>query len=381
MEDSNLYFKVDILSSQLDKTDYPSWKINDSLNIKENNFNDILLMNNEESFDENFDNYNYIKSNEENEEKILKDSSINKGENLLNSPNIESYDFKKINEIEIKKQLKLKRNREIARNSRLRKNQYMKNVICDFNKLKNKYLKLLNIIEKCPNCHNISIHLIKEEEEKKDKIINESKISNKKNFLFTTAITIISIINIFNIPLNIMNYYKIGENNKINYLRNLDNNYKQNYSIDGIQNILINKLNSSNGDNEALYIHFAEYYSIIKDAEKIIDIKNDLSNETDKNIRILKDKEININETSEEDVKKCPKCVVEIDKKSINLKGNEFTFYLADSKFFDNNNEDGIFPKFNFEENKKENFSKIIALKCKIIAYSINDLYSKKIDF
>ena len=57
------------------------------------------------------------------------------------------------------------------------------------------------------------------------------KVSNKKKLLFSTAIAIISKINIFNIPLNIMNYYKSIYNNKIEYLRNLNNNYNLNYTI------------------------------------------------------------------------------------------------------------------------------------------------------
>ena len=61
--------------------------------------------------------------------------------------------------------------------------------------------------------------------------------------------------------------------------------------------------------------------------------------------------------------------------------GNELTFYLADrylSKYFENNNEEGKFPKFNSKE--KKIFSKIFAVKCKILAYSINDLFSEKIE-
>ena len=50
------------------------------------------------------------------------------------------------------------------------------------------------------------------------------------------------------------------------------------------------------------------------------------------------------------------------------------------SKYFENN-KDGVFPKFNFDENAKKSkgFSKIFAIKCKILAYCINDLYSEKI--
>ena len=89
--------------------------------------------------------------------------------------------------------------------------------------------------------------------------------------MFLTTITILSIINIFHIPLNIMKYYNITYNNKIEYLRSL-NDLNGNYTIEerynNTSNILINKLSSSNGDKEALYIHLAEFYSITK-GEKI----------------------------------------------------------------------------------------------------------------
>ncbi len=76
--------------------------------------------------------------------------------------------------------------------------------------------------------------------------------------------------------------------------------------------------------------------------------------------------------------------MVEVDKNSIKLGGDEFTFYLANrhlSKFFVNNT-DGVFPEINFDENNKkyDSFSKFYALKCKILAYSINELYSQKIN-
>ena len=67
-----------------------------------------------------------------------------------------------------------------------------------------------------------------------------------------------------------MNYYKSIYNNKIKYLRNLNNNYNLDYTIvdDYKENIIINKLSTTNGDNEALYIHLSEFYSITK-REKI----------------------------------------------------------------------------------------------------------------
>ena len=67
------------------------------------------------------------------------------------------------------------------------------------------------------------------------------------------------------------------------------------------------------------------------------------------------------------------------------MNGDELTFYFADrslSKFFENNMGEGIFPKFNFEEYNKnsQTLSKIFAVKCKILAYCINDLFSGKIE-
>ena len=185
-----------------------------------------------------------------------------------------------------------------------------------------------------------------------------------------------------------MNYYKSIYNNNIEYLRKLNNNYNQNYTIidnfKNDKNILINKLSTTNGDNEALYIHLAEFYSITK-REKINLKKIDFKQETNKNIKVFHENQINIDQISQNNLNDCVKCVVEVDKKSIKLGGDEFTFYLANrhlSKFFENNNQDGIFPKINFNENSKkyDSFSKFFALKCKILAYSINDLYSEKIE-
>ena len=103
-----------------------------------------------------------------------------------------------------------------------------------------------------------------------------------------------------------------------------------------------------------------------------------------KNIKVFQENQINIDQISQNKATECVKCVVELDKNSIKLGGDEFTFYLANrhlSKFFANNSEDGIFPQINFEENKKKykTFSKFFALKCKILSYSINELYSEKL--
>ena len=158
-------------------------------------------------------------------------------------------------------------------------------------------------------------------------------------------------------------------NNKRNLLENLESDY------------LINKIKSGNKD-EALLIHFGEFYSLTT-REKFFP-HNDSRNEINKNVKIYSNDTFNINNITRTNAKKCVKCMVEIDKNSIKLGGDEFTFYLVDkllSKNFMNNVEDGIFPELNFEkENKKsETFSKVFALKCKIISYSINNIYSDEI--
>ena len=47
-----------------------------------------------------------------------------------------------------------------------------------------------------------------------------------------------------------------------------------------------------------------------------------------------------------------------------------------------NNLEDGTLPEIEFDKEKlkSETFSKVFALRCKIIAYSINNIYTKKIE-
>ena len=142
----------------------------------------------------------------------------------------------------MKIELKLKRNRESARNGRLRKKEYIQNLIKENNCLKNKYEYKLNIINKCPKCkeeflskydNHIKMNENEKEKEKyNDKcdmlmVSKEPAMNNKKKFIFLTAITIISIINIFNISLDTINNNKsIYKNNE--YIRNLKTIKEQN---------------------------------------------------------------------------------------------------------------------------------------------------------
>lgn len=386
-------FKVNTNNIHYDKIEPFSLNLSESLLIKSNNIfnNNILLTaDNIEIFDREYNTLNYLESMNEdfqNENKTFKSEK----ETLSNSNKVSHSDFKAINKEEIKRQLKLKRNRESAKEGRIRKREFIQNLINENNFLKNKYKILLNIIENCPKCHETFNSNLKNEkkisENENDELNENSKISNKKKFLFATVITIISIINIFNIPLNVISYYNLSYNNKIEYLRNLGTDYSHNITIEKkyTQNLLISKLTNLNGDDEGLYLHFAEFYSINKRETIKTKIKapEDLKNELNKSIKVFHENKINKDQLNKNYATECIKCIVEIDKNSIKGGGDEFTFYLVNrhlSKAFENK-EDGVFPQIDFDENNKKynSFSKLIALKCKILSYSISDIYSEKI--
>ena len=83
---------------------------------------------------------------------------------------------------------------------------------------------------------------------------------------------------------------------------------------------------------------------------------------------------------SKEFASECTKCIVDVDKQSIKAGGNEFTFYFVDRfllKLLGNNTEEGIFKNYINDTTFKN--KKIVGLKCKILGYSINDLYLGKI--
>ena len=374
-----------------DKIEPLTLNMSESLFIKNNhifNNNIILTTDNIEIFDKEYNSMNYFDSFDEccpNGNKSFKSEK----ETLSNSNKLLYSGLKTINDDEIKRQLKLKRNRESAKEGRIRKKEFIQNLINENNFLKNKYKNLLNIIYKCPKCHqiyNFNLNNEKKISENEYTIKENSKISNKKKFLFATAIAIISIINILNIPLNIMSYYNFNYSNKIEYLRNLGTDYNHNITIKKKydHNLLISKLTNLNGDNEALYLHFAEFYSINTRETIKTKIQNpyDLKNQINKNVKVFHENQINIEQLNKNDATECVKCIVEIEKNSIKVGGDEFTFYLVNrhlSKAFENK-EDGIFPQINFDENSKKykSFSKLIALKCKILSYSISDIYSEK---
>ena len=388
-------YNINLKNEENDKAELLSLNINDSFLMKDeintyNAFKDNKLLRfSNDIIEKEFNNINCLKIFEENDdEKIINNSFKCENETISNSNKLFYKDSIIINDDTSKKQLLLKRKRELAKEGRIRKKQFIENLIKENCELKIICKNLINIIDNCPKCKEKKekLELLSKNENKNEKnnssiLDNEPKFSNKKKLLFLTGIAILSIINIFHIPLNIMSYYNFIYNNKIEYLRNLNENYTIEERYNNTSNILINKLSTSNGDKEALYIHLAEFYSITK-REKITNKSKNLEKEKDKNIKIFKENQID--QINENNVNDCVKCMVEVDKNSIKLGGDEFTFYLANrhlSKFFVNNT-DGVFPEINFDENNKkyDSFSKFYALKCKILAYSINELYSQKIN-
>lgn len=361
MDESNFYSDINnFLSPQYDIKEKPNHfplDINDSFCsslIKDKYFS----TENNDIDDNKFNQYDY--KNIFDEEKSKANNNNDKSISILNNE-------------EMKRQLKLKRKRESAKEGRLRKKLYIDNLINQLKELQIQNSILLKIISKCSKCKE-EYEKERENENKKnnknkDDYILRDKItvSNKTKLLFMTAITLLSIFNLFNIFC-----FNQGQS-KLKNKRNLSTKYKS--------DVLINKIKSPNGD-EALFIHLAEYFSLT--TREKVERKNNLDNQINKNIKIYDNNKFNINEINQTNIQYCVKCVVEIDKNSIKMGGDEFTFYLVErllSNNFINNLEDGIFPELNFEkENEKsDDFSKVFALKCKIIGYSINNIYSDKI--
>ena len=358
MDDSNFYTKINFLNQQNDKRERLS---HFSLDINDSFYSSFLKDKYISTENNDIDDKSFNMHDFENIFDKEKEDINNLNDNKINITNKE----------DIKKQLRLKRNRESAKEGRLRKKIYQENLINQIKELQIQNSILLKIISNCPRCKK-EYEKEKEFENKNMNnyyILNDTNtFSNKKKLLFTTAIALISIFNLFNIF-----YFNQGPD-KINNKRNL--------SIKEQREVLINKIKSTSNEEEGIFIQLSEYYSLT--TREKVDQKFDISKELNKNVKIYNKDTFNIQKINQTNEQKCVKCVMEVDKKSIMMGGDEFTFYLVDrtlSKNFMNYLEDGTYPEFDFEkENKKsESFSKVFALKCKIIAYSINNIYSEKI--
>ena len=189
MDHSIICSKKELLNIQYDKIDYPTLDINDSLNIRENNSNDNILtdIDNKEFFNNFFDSFNLGDQEEKNMNNIKQEKEL-----FLENNNIISKELSKANEDELKRQLKLKRNREAAKEVRLRKKEFFENLMIEYNILKNENKNLLNIINKCSLCKEKFMSMPSDERKKNNDKIYDSlnnilsegnkRNSNKKNF-------------------------------------------------------------------------------------------------------------------------------------------------------------------------------------------------------
>ena len=136
IEDSNFYSNLSFLNPQKsnkEKLNHFSLDINESFYSMNKDDKYISTENNE--YINNYFNFDDFENNKEDE--------------LINNFNINE---KNINKDEMKKQLRLKRNRQSAKEGRLRKKIYIENIMNKINELQMQNSLLLNIISKCQNC-------------------------------------------------------------------------------------------------------------------------------------------------------------------------------------------------------------------------------------
>ena len=136
IEDSNFYSNLSFLNPQKsnkEKLNHFSLDINESFYSMNKDDKYISTENNE--YINNYFNFDDFENNKEDE--------------LINNFNINE---KNINKDEMKKQLRLKRNRQSAKEGRLRKKIYIENIMNKINELQMQNSLLLNIISKCHNC-------------------------------------------------------------------------------------------------------------------------------------------------------------------------------------------------------------------------------------
>ena len=242
MEETNLFYKNNFINPKYDLGENLS---HFSLDIINDSFYSSFIKGKFSSTD-NLDNDNNF--NLYDFEDILdKEKEKEKISNIWNENKISN-----INEEEMKRQLRLKRNRESAKEGRLRKKIYFENLINQLNELHIQNSILLKVISKCSHCEEEYSKELEKEKNENNKnnnyILTDKKtVSKKSKLLFMTAIALLSLFNIFNI------FYFNQGTSKINI--------KTNLSVNQQSEILLNKIKSSN-DNKALLIHFAEYYTL-----------------------------------------------------------------------------------------------------------------------
>ena len=164
IEDSNFYSNLSFLNPQKsnkEKLNHFSLDINESFYSMNKDDKYISTENNE--YINNYFNFDDFENNKEDE--------------LINNFNINE---KNINKDEMKKQLRLKRNRQSAKEGRLRKKIYIENITNKINELQMQNSLLLNIILKCPNCKDMHRKEIDKITQKKNNyILNKFRIDKR----------------------------------------------------------------------------------------------------------------------------------------------------------------------------------------------------------
>lgn len=237
---------------------------------------------------------------------------------------------------EIKREKRLKKNAECARNSRARKKQLMNNLIEENKKLKLELERLKNIIDNkiCSNC--------KKEIAKVENIL-DNRNPNQKKFLFST----------FSISIFLLIIFFFNSSDKTNHLRSL------NVKIDDISKL-------KNLSFTSLNILFSDYYSLINK----INIFNE--NKTLSNIRIIKEKNLK----NDSKLENCEDCMIELEQKEIIAKnsksGIKFKIFLV-PKFVK-------FDKKNLKENSDKNGNLVYTytIDCIGLRFSKNIYYQNK---
>ena len=115
MESNNLYSKNYFINTLYNKIDILTWNISDPLIIKEDNINNNILLESSynEIIDNNINTIHILKSFDSEEEKNINISFIkSERDTLSNSNKIFLNDLNEIHNKDLKKQLKLKGNRE-----------------------------------------------------------------------------------------------------------------------------------------------------------------------------------------------------------------------------------------------------------------------------
>ena len=277
--------------------------IDDNINIDSFIFNDENII----DFENNIQSHFELQKN-----KLSFENSIFNEEFLNKKIKTNSFEtnFFSLNEDEIKRKNKLKKNAESAKRARQRKKELMNNLIQENVKLKSEIKELKKILENkiCDKCKNKIFHSnnIINNTQNNNNNNNNNSLNKKKIFIFST-ISLSFILLIF-INVNIINQ-------KTNLLRNL--------------NIISNELSNSKYTNleiqnltlTSVHVLFGDYYSLIKRKYNFLYNENNIiySFQNKGKVRILKENEI----TEDLNIENCKDCIVELNQDNVILKKSE----------------------------------------------------------